>query len=339
MATPYIGNNDFRGYLNYLGQNGDNLATDALSFTGNDGGINPNISTYNFDRNQPGSASPGDLTNYINNAYKTYSSSNGHVPGDSTGGSSTPSPDLSLFDSNAANLNDLLGRTDTYLNQGLANNEDQYNTQVGSATTDKNNQVQTQTQNKQSAYDKINQNAGTGYNSLSQIIGRAAGTGSSAYQQLLPDVIGKDTSSKRLDATNTYGQNLSKIDTSFAGVLQDLLNQKKQNEDSLRSGVETQRQNINQELAQNAQGRAQAAGQTPAQAVAAAQPFQSAIQGSRDAVQNFFDQFRTPYTAPALAPDLSTYTTDPAQISAGQQGGDASDPYSALLRNKLQGNI
>lgn len=255
------------------------------------------------------------------------------------GGTVTPPVDLSLFDANTANLNDLLGRTDTYLNQGLTQNQDQYDTQVGNATTDKNNQVQTQTQDKQSAYDKINQNAGTGYNSLAQIIGRAAGSGSSAFQQLLPDVIGKDTSSKRLDATNNYAQNLSKIDTSFAGVLQDLLNQKKQNEDTLRSGIETQKQNINNSLAQNAQARAQAQGETPAQAVAAAQPFQTAIQNSRDAVDSFFNQFRTPYTTPALAPDVSQYNTDPAAVNAAQSGGDPTDPYGQLLRKKLQGAV
>lgn len=42
MAAPYVGNNDFRGYLNYLSQNGDTGARDALNYTGNLGGIDSN---------------------------------------------------------------------------------------------------------------------------------------------------------------------------------------------------------------------------------------------------------------------------------------------------------
>lgn len=36
MAAPYIGNNDFRGYLNYLGSQGDTAAKNYLNFVGGD---------------------------------------------------------------------------------------------------------------------------------------------------------------------------------------------------------------------------------------------------------------------------------------------------------------
>lgn len=297
--------------------------------------------------NAAGKADANTNTYWQSRGYQQIANPGNNVLGDSTttphnlntgGSGSTPAPDLSLYDSNASNLNDLLGRTQTGLDQGLQKNDSEYGLQVANANTDKAKQVQGQNTAKQQTTDKINLNAGQGYNSLAQIIGRAAGTGSSAFRELLPSVIGKDTSSKMQDESNTYGQNLSNIDTSFEGVLQDLANQKKQQEDALRSGVETQRQNINQQLQQNAISRAQAAGQTPTQALAGAQPFQNAITNSRNTVDSFFNQFQPNYTPESLNPNLQEYSADRATINAGQQGAsDPNDPYSALLRKKLQG--
>lgn len=266
----------------------------------------------------------------------------GSVLGDSTGPSgsaaaSTTADDLAYLNDQAAQLRDLLGRTDTGLSQGLQQNQDQYDTQVGAVNTDKQGQVQKQTQAKLGAYDTINQNAGDSYRSLAQLIGNAAGRGSSAFQDLLPNVIGKDTSTKRSAATNTYGQNLSDIDASTAASLADLLKQKNTNEDTLRTGIEQQRQDLNNQLAQNAAQAAQAKGGGYAQVKAAQAPFQTAINNSRNAVQNFFDQFRTPYTAQPLNPNLAAYNTDRSVVNAQNQGTpDATDPYSALLRKKLQ---
>lgn len=342
---------DFRGYLNSLAQDGDQNATLALNYVGNDyngsgvqGIDRPKLNEYN-------TAAPGgddnaqqqSAINYLQGAYNQYAG--GNVLGDSTStgvraGSGTvkaPTPDLSLYDSNASNLNDLLGRTQTGLDQGLQTNQAQYDQQVANANTDNAKQIQGQNTAKQAATDKINLNAGQGYNSLAQIIGRASGTGSSAFKDLLPNVIGKDTSSKMQDESNTYGQNLSNIDTSFESVLQDLANQKKQQEDTLRSGVETQRQSLNQQLQQNAIARAQAAGQTPTQALAGAQPFQNAINNSRNTVDSFFSQFQPTYTPESLNPNLAQYSTDRSQVNAQQQGvADPTNAYASLLRRKLQ---
>ncbi len=273
----------------------------------------------------------------------------------STSGTGGTADDISFLNDQEAQLRSLLGRTDTGLSQGLTRNEDEYNTQVGGANNDKARQYAnyedqrvSQNKNKLEAYNTVNRNAGNGYRSLAQIIGRSAGTGSSAYRDLLPHVVGTDTSAKRQNATNTFGENLQGIDKaqgqydiSFAGVLADLMKQKKDNENSLRSGIEGQRQNINQQLAQNAGQRAQAQGGGYAQVKAAQQPFQSAIDNSRNSVENFFNQFRTQYTptqAVAATPELSQYTTDRAVVNAKNQGAaDATNPYANILRKRLQG--
>jgi len=283
----------------------------------------------------------------------------GMVWGDSTTASApaqASADDLSFLADNEARLRALLGRTDTGLNQGLTQNEDQYNTQVGGANADKERQYANyadqridQNRNKLSAYDTINRNAGNGYRSLAQIIGRASGTGSSAFQELLPDVVGKDTSSKRQGATDTFGRNLQGIDKaqgqydiSFADVLADLARQRKANEEQLRTGIEGQRQTINGQLADNAGRIAQANGGGYDAVRAAQAPFQTAIDNSRNQVESFFNQFRTPYTpkqAVAATPEMSAYNTDRSVVNAnnGGQPGDPTNPYSALLRKRLQG--
>jgi hypothetical protein len=246
--------------------------------------------------------------------------------------------DIAFLNDQAAQLRALLARTDTGLAHGLQKNQDEYDTQLGGANQDKERQVIGQNTAKQGAYDRINQNANQGYRSLAQIIGRASGTGSSAYREALPNAVGADTSSKRREATNTAGQNLSNIDSSFESVLADLMRQKKANEESLRSGVETQRQDINGQLAQNAGALAQAQGGGFDAVKAAQTPYQTAIDNSRNSVEGFFNQFRTPYQKQELNPNLAAYSTDRATINAqGQDGVDPSNPYASLLKRKLQG--
>lgn len=373
MAVDYIGNNDYRGHLNYLAQNGDNVAGALLQIVGNDFGLDTAVApgtpgtfgnannsvTYNGN-----TYSVGDLSK-ANDAYSAnwvQPPSSGQVQGMTTGGTgggtsaygfANKNEDVSFLNDQEAQLRDLLGRTDTNLNQGLTQNQDQYDTQVGGANNAKDLQYSNyadqrvqQNQGKQSTYDTINRNAGNGFRSLAQIIGRAAGTGSSAFRDLLPNVIGKDTSSKRRAATETYGQNLAGIDKSqgqydisFANVLADLLKQKKTNEDTLRSGIEGQKQGILNQI-KGVQGQRELAqGGGYAQVKAAQAPTNQAIDNSRNAVESFFNQFRTPYTAQqavATAPDLAQYNTDRSAVNAGNQGIDPTNPYSALLRKRLQ---
>lgn len=283
--------------------------------------------------------------------------SNGSVLGASTvfgnGGTATPD-DLSFLGDQGSELRGLLGQTDLALGQGLTRNEDEYQRELGRANAGRDQQYaafddqRTNTnQDKLGAYDSINKNANSGYRSLAQLIGRASGTGSSAYRELLPNVVGRVTSGQRQDVTDTYGKNLRSIDKSkgqydisFANVLDDLIRQKKDNESTLRSGIEGQRQNLNDQLRQNASAIAQGKGGGYAAVKAASAPYKAAIDASRNSVNSLFDQFRTPYTAKAAVaptPELSQYTTDRASVNAGQQGADPNNPYAALLRKRLQG--
>lgn len=247
-------------------------------------------------------------------------------------------------DQQLANLNDLLGRTDTSLNQGLEGLNSSYqgsvnqqNNALAQANQDYTDKRVATNKDKLGAYNTINKNANNGYRSLSQIIGRAAGTGSSAFQEALPDAIGKDISGKRGEANTTYATNLGNIDTaqkktelSFQQILQDLANQRAAQEQQLRSGVEGQRQNILGQQQQLQASRGNLAG---------AQALQPQIEQSRNSVESFFNQFKPTYTAQQAAiaaPDLSQYNVDRSVVNAQQAGGNASNPYADILRKKLQ---
>jgi len=296
-----------------------------------------------------------DLSNLVNSFDLAGEASRFADPNVSAGVGGGTSADISYLDDQAQQLRDLLNRTDTGLNQGLMQNQDEYDRQLGQSQAEKARQLAAyddqrvqQNQGKLSTYNTINKNANNGFRSLAQIIGRGAGTGSSAFRDLLPNVIGTDTSTKRAAANQTFGSNLAGIDKaqgqydiSFADVLDDLLRQKKTNESTLRSGIEGQRQTLNSQLGTNAAQRAQALGGGYAQVRAAQQPFQDSINNSRNQVESFFNTFRTAYTpkvAVAAAPELGQYTADRSVINAQNQGAsDATNPYAALLRKRLTG--
>lgn len=243
--------------------------------------------------------------------------------------------DRAYLQQQAQQLQSLLGHLDTGYNNQKTALEDQYNTQVGNATTNKDKQASEQRQARTSTLDTIRQNANTGYNSLAQIIGRSAGRGSSAFRDLLPNVVGKDTASQTQNASQTYGKNLSEIDNSYASALQDLLNQKKQNQSSLDQGYQENRQSLLGQQQQNAGAQAENGGYAAVQA--AIQPYKQQIEASRNAVDNLFNQYRTPYTPLAQDPKLAEYTTDRATINAGQQGvADPTNPYTAILKKQLR---
>lgn len=243
--------------------------------------------------------------------------------------------DRAALQDQAQQLQSLLGHLDTQYNNQKTGLEDSYNEQVGGATQNRDKQASGQRQARTSTLDTIRQNANTGYNSLAQIIGRSAGRGSSAFRDLLPNVVGKDTASQTQNASQTYGTNLSEIDNSYNAALQDLLKQKKQNQSSLDQGYQENRQSLLGQQQQNAGAQAENGGYAAVQA--AISPYRNQIEQSRTAVDNLFNQYRTPYTPLAQDPKLAEYTTDRATINAGQQGvADPTNPYTAILKKQLR---
>lgn len=341
LGTNLLAGHGFFGFDPTPNASVVNTVRDGVNVNGNFG-LQPDT---NAPSNSQATSGPGILAR-PSTTTGSVADNSAVAPDGSALGASTDATSQALYNSQLSNLNDLLGRTDTGLTQGLGALNDSYTSNVNQQQNQENQALQdygdqrtATNKDKLAAYDTINQNANQGYRSLAQLIGRSSGTGSSAFQDLLPNVVGQDTSAKRADANTTYASNLGNIDTaqkktenSFAGILADLANQRAAQEQQLRTGAEQQRQSIlgDQQTLQAQQGNA--AG------VAALQP---QIDQSRNAVESFFNQFKPTITAqqaPIAAPDLTQYQVDRTNVNAQNTPSPADDnnPYAAILRKQLQ---
>ncbi|MDB5177443.1 MAG: hypothetical protein JWN75_1111 [Candidatus Saccharibacteria bacterium] len=262
---------------------------------------------------------------------------------------------FSYLDDQDSRLQQMLGRTNTYLDQGISQINDSYNQTAGRTNEDQAKTLagyQTRRddteRDKQSAFGEVGDAAYNGYQSLRRVIGMSGSANQSALKLAAPRALAQQASQQRGKVVDTFGRNLRNIDTAendtkgqFKRVLEDLLSQKNSKESSLRGGIEEQRSGIDQSRAQLAAQRAQANGGGYAAVKAAQAPFLASIDQRNASIDGLFNQFRAPAfqagTVNAKAPDLSQYTVDRAQINAGNTGGNNQDgsPYSQLLRKKL----
>jgi hypothetical protein len=303
-------------------------------------------------------------TNYVNNAYKSFSGlGSGGTLGASTGtggGTNTNAADLAYLDSQDASLRDQLTRAQTGLDQGLTQIGDSFNEATGRNSQDKNNadtgfntNRTNTTQDKLKSIDTLNTNARTLADSVRRMIGLASGQNSSAYQIEAPGAIARDTTGKRTDVNDTYKRNYDSIDTAQSGTdlkfdraAEDLLNQRKQKEQGLRSGILQQQNDIQSQIGQDALTRAEINGGSYSGTSAALKPIQDSITARQNAIDALFSQYRTPYAAPDTTPvaaNLDTYQTPttpvnpaPTGAAAGSPGGDLSSQLALILK-KFQG--
>lgn len=370
MATaPYVGNNDFRGYLNYLATNGDATAAKAIGkglgntgFVDNSGNINDDVLNSFFDTptgsTAPGSAGVAQARDYITNLYKSYSGQNGGVTlGASTGATNTNPQDLAYLDDQDTSLRAQLQRTAGALDQGLTQIGDSYNENVNRTNEDQTtadtgfntNRTDT-TKGKLKAIDTINTGGRTLSDSVRRILANAGGVNSSAYKVAAPGLIARDTTTKRTGINDTYSKNYKAIDDSqeatdlkFSRALEDLLNQRKQKESDLRSGVLQNESDINASLGQNALTRAQINGSGYDATKAAIAPYSSAVADRTASIDKLFEQFRTPYslqdTTPVAA-NTDAYQTPTTTLGAptgdNNAGGGDLSPYLIALQKKFK---
>jgi hypothetical protein len=306
---------------------------------------------------KPAGVSPEEAQGVIGGMYDKY-----FAPAAGETIAPTPTPtdtsgytaaDITYLQGIKRDYEDQLARLGTTQEQGNKRIADEYGRELDSANVSKANQLNAYGENRQQQtgikgknYSQINNAANKGYNSLASILGRASGTGSSAFQQLLPNLIGKDVFSKRTAANNVYGENVRGIDqaekgylTSFDELLDDLKRQKDDNERQLLTGVNETRANINSKLATAAGQLAAARGGGVAQIRAAQDPYSAQVTESRNTIDSLFDKYFRPYTpkqVTAAAPELSNYTMDRSLINAGKQGAvDPTNPYADMLRKRL----
>lgn len=366
MSVPFVGNQDFRGYLNYLYQNGDQTAgtligagTGGLGGVDNSGQINgtwlenaiqgPDT---HADQEQ---AAKSNYINYVANAYKNYQSlSSGGGGGDNTD-AAAKADEAAYWGDQIGALQRLLQSTETQKGQGLSNIESGYNTSV-----DRTKQQESQglrdyatkredtTNDKVAAFGNIDTKARNAYDSLMRVLGLGNAGVSSAAQIVAPTAVSREATQQRTSTNQTFGRNIRNIDTAegdfkikVANALADLLTQKNSKTEDFLRGILEQEASTNQSLSDAITQKAIAEGGSYRSAAGARAPYQAKVSGIQSTLDNLFNQYKTPAFQTAdvqpTAPDLSQYLVDPIKVAAANAnpGVDPSLlPYFASLKEK-----
>lgn len=353
-SFQYIGNPDFRGYLAAQAMNGNTMAGDALGFVGNDGKLNQTqANTYHFDT--PGASNWNDLTNFVNQQYGQYNNLINPQQSGSSSGSSAYGPQYAAYYQDTINqLQPQLGQLDNQQGIGLQNIANSYNLQQNRAQQQKAQDQQTyntQTGQNEQSYlanrNNIMQNTMSQSNALQRLLGIAGSGNSSAAYEQAPYAAGLQGSQQLFGAQQTYGQNKQGLDTNWTNYLRqfqnsmdDLNNQKFQQEQGLKSSIAQTRANLLNSIAQANVYRNVAQGQGYQQALDARQPFQSQINDLLGQITNLGNQWQNPQiqTGPVTyqTPAMNDYSLKggpaPSSSSSNQNTGDVLPAFFNVLQ-------
>lgn len=363
MATaPYVGNNDFRGYLNYLGQQGNPYAAAAIGggmntgFVGNDGTVNSGLLSNYVSSPADGSpSSPQQLAlgateqdrinnfnSYLKNAYSAYQGY-GANPNTSPGLALDPST-LAAYNTSIANTQSAIDRIPTQKTAAQSSIDSSYNAALQQLLQGKNQAQQNYTTTKQNtvkdyvgAKNTIGSQAGQTLNGLLRLLGSRGAGGGSAYTQAAPQAVARGASLQRAGVGQQFGQNSQALDQNWGQYLQGYNSsvdnagfQKQQQYGALDNSVQTNQANLLQQLAQLTAARDGNATN--------AQPYLDQANNLLNQAANYapasFSVNPTPYTAPSL----SSYTSTPQNVSFNGQTAtnDYFSPYLQSLLGKKQ---
>jgi hypothetical protein len=345
----YIGNNDYRGFLNYLSSNGDTTAgyligqgaPNTLGYVDNNGVLNAPLGQ------QYAAENNADLK-----AWQTPASTSTNT---AAGSGTVPVADsiAALQDANGQDQAQL-DSTSAALKNGLTGISDSYNKTLSRANQDQttaqqnyDQQRQSATQNKLDAQDAIYANGNTLAQSVRRILGMAGGANSSAYMFAAPHAIAQDMTGKTNANAATFAGNMKNIDTAqtdtntnFARYLQDLADQKNTHTSSLQQGIDQQEQSLYGDMANNRAKIAQLQGGSYLDGKTAAAADIAAAQQRQAAIDALFNQYRNPTTTiTPVTPETATtanYTPATSTINNGLttpvDQTVAASPYSAALK-------
>lgn len=309
-----------------------------------------------YDPNSPSGVMSYDGGGERNVAYASDGTSEPTYSSYSTGGGTTAPTynpqDAAYLDQQQSLYQRLLGDVDKFQGSGLRDLNDSYQREkIGAedrqtrANRDYDTQLYDSRRGKEQSLNKVDTNSRTLNDSLRKILGMAGGTGSSAFQYAAPNAVAKAASGERSGVMDSYGTNERNLatarldtETEFEKLLKDLARQKQTNEQGLRTGLDTQRQGINESLGQIAAERASMMGGNPLDASA---QYRTAWSGLQDNITNYPNQFRTAVTPKAVNPQavsLKDYIVDRQAINANNQGGSQSptSPYSYFLNKERE---
>lgn len=272
--------------------------------------------------------------------------------GRQTGGTGTSGNEYQLAQLAAQEgmLRDFLGRVGGKLNQGLQQIDDDFgvltgkaNEQFGRATRDYNTKEADTNLAREQALGRINTNANVLANSLRQRVGRASGSGSSAYQITAPGAVAREASLDRSDVQDSYGSNFRDLTTArkdtesdYQTLLGDYNRQKADKTRGLREGFEDQMGQTEGQLGDIARQRSAIQGGGVNAIRAAGAPYDAQVAARQQAIDSLFNQYRSPYQSRDIntqAVNLRDYVTNRPQVTQQQQqAGQSNSPYAQFLQ-------
>lgn len=353
MAAPTIGNADYRGYLNYLSQQGDGRAAALLGFAGNDGQLDPNKSAAYTEQyfNGPGAVSTttgGQLFGgganqvglYNNQLYSQFNALN-NAP---AGGASDPAQDPAVYDQAIANTQAQYDRQGNLLTSGLQGVDTSYQNALNQLLLGKNQADQSYGENKQTsatdyvkAKNTVGVQAGQALNGLRRLLG-SRGISGTPFDISAPQAVGDIASQQRGDASDTFSQNQRALDQSYGTFNLDYNNQL----NSAASQRDTQKKSINDSISSNRASLLQSLAQLNAQksqaaggnGVAQSQPYLDQANTILNGLSNYTAAPINYQTQAYQAPSLASYAQAPQAAAQARQGG-ASDYFSPYLSSLL----
>lgn len=271
------------------------------------------------------------------------------VGGGGGGGGSTPSysrEDLAYLDSQQANLDRQLSRTDTTLADALRAVLENYEKELSGANKtqarnieDFNTKTQVSEQGRARELGKVDTSARMLADSLRQRLGLAGGA--SSAQQAASRAVQRQASQQRGDVLQDYAANFQALDTDkrrseedFGELLRELDAQRLQREGGVRGDIEEQRNSIRENQGRIAGERAKLLGGGYAGVRSAMQPYENAIQGGESLIDSIYSKYAAKYDVKPLQVNntqLRDYATDRTAVRDQAATGNQ-DQYAPYRR-------
>lgn len=239
-------------------------------------------------------------------------------------------------------INRLLGTISAQERSGLERLNSSYNSQKSRLGEQKtktfegyDKQALQNDQSKQRGVEQVDQFANQSYGNLQRLLQGANAGNSSVGRTLVPQLVSKSAGTRRQGVFDTAGENAQAIEGArgdaedqYRYSFEDLANQKKQQEEDFRSGVEQQRLDL---LAKRLAMESDAG--------AATDGTRAELDARTATLNSLFGKFAPKFEAKAMnlkTPELGQYQLDPATLRYNQDGPAETRAYLPSLKKKQQ---
>jgi len=255
----------------------------------------------------------------------------------SSNGTFTSADEQSQYADQIANINKLLGLTETQKASGLGRISSEFD--AAKLKQDKSiaDQRLQNEQSKEQGINEVGNFANTSINNLRRLLQGGNAGRSSVGQILAPYMVGKAADTRRTGVLNTAGENARLLDTTQNESTQSLENQRKKSEEDFVSSILNKQNELTGQRQGLEMNKTLATGAGYGAARTAAQNSTNELATRQNELTSLFDKYKPNYTTKEVAP-LSTYQVDPSTLITNNQNSPTqSSYYLSQFKKKQQG--